>query len=350
MLPISDIRFSIPDADALPESYESRQAFESFEQTFGEDELYPVIMIVETQEKIMTENGLSDLKQYIENIEKEKIINRIDSVFSYTEQNDVSQLLTLYENETTRELVEKAVDLSVNENQAVVRGYLNVPSTSKQAQDFVRKWEGDNDNVFVTIGGNTKFYQEIFDEIIEKVPYGATLIFISTFLILLIAFRSILIPLKAIAMNVISLTATFGILVYLFQEGHLGDPTDIALMIPVFIFGLVFGLSMDYEVFLISRIQEVYINTQDNDKATLIGLTKTSKIITSAALIMIVITGAFAFTGIMPVRQMGVGVALAIFIDATLVRMILVPSLMKVLGDYNWWAPHFIQGQLYEKQ
>lgn len=350
MLPISDIRFSIPDADALPESYESRQAFESFEQTFGEDELYPVIMIVETQEKIMTENGLSDLKQYIENIEKEKIINRIDSVFSYTEQNDVSQLLTLYENETTRELVEKAVNLSVNENQAVVRGYLNVPSTSKQAQDFVRKWEGDNDNVFVTIGGNTKFYQEIFDEIIEKVPYGATLIFISTFLILLIAFRSILIPLKAIAMNVISLTATFGILVYLFQEGHLGDPTDIALMIPVFIFGLVFGLSMDYEVFLISRIQEVYINTQDNDKATLIGLTKTSKIITSAALIMIVITGAFAFTGIMPVRQMGVGVALAIFIDATLVRMILVPSLMKVLGDYNWWAPHFIQGQLYEKQ
>jgi RND superfamily putative drug exporter len=94
---------------------------------------------------------------------------------------------------------------------------------------------------------------------------------------------------------------------------------------------------MDYEVFLISRIHEEYLRTKDNDSATLNGLVSTSKIITSAAAIMIVITGAFAFTGVMPVKQMGVGIALAIFIDATLVRMVLVPALMKLLGDWNWW-------------
>lgn len=350
MLPISDIRFNIPEADALPTSYESREAFETFEKTFHEDELYPVIMVLENKQDIMTEKGLEDLQQYIQAIEKEHVVKRVDSVFSYTDQTDPRTLLSLYENETTKQLISPALEASVHKNQAIVRTYINVDTTSTAAKDFVRKWEGSHGDLLVTIGGNTKFYQEIFDEIIEKVPYGALLIFVSTFFILLLAFRSVLIPLKAILMNVVSLTATFGILVYLFQKGHLGDPTDIALMIPVFIFGLVFGLSMDYEVFLISRMQEVYVQTRDNDQATLFGLTKTSKIITSAALIMIVITGAFAFTGIMPVKQMGVGVALAIFIDATLVRMILVPSLMKLLGDYNWWAPSFLQGDLYTKQ
>lgn len=127
---------------------------------------------------------------------------------------------------------------------------------------------------------------------------------------------------------------------WIFQAGHFGiDPSAIGLMIPVIAFAVVFGLSMDYEVFLISRIQEEYHKTQDNNVATLEGLTITSRIITAAAAIMIVVTGAFAFTEIIPVKQIGIAVALAILIDATLVRMILVPSLMKLLGDWNWWMP-----------
>jgi RND superfamily putative drug exporter len=139
-------------------------------------------------------------------------------------------------------------------------------------------------------------------------------------------------------MNILSLSCTFGIVVWIFQEGHLvTTPADIAMILPVFVFTLVFGLSMDYEVFLISRIQEFYLSTGDNSTATVNGLTYTSKIITSAAAIMIVVTGAFAFTGVMPIKQLGVGIAIAIFIDATIVRMVLVPSLMKLLGDWNWW-------------
>ena len=157
---------------------------------------------------------------------------------------------------------------------------------------------------------------------------------------LMIAFRSILIPLKAILMNIVGLSATFGILVYIFQYGHFGlHPGTIALIIPIIVFSLVFGLSMDYEVFLISRMQEEYANTFDNDHSTVEGLATTSKIITSAALIMIVLTGAFAFTDVMPVKQIGVGIAIAVAIDATIIRLLLVPSLMKLFGKWNWWMP-----------
>ena len=156
----------------------------------------------------------------------------------------------------------------------------------------------------------------------------------------MVAFRSILIPIKAIAMNIIGLSSTFGILVYIFQYGHLGiEAGTLVLIIPVIVFCLVFGLSMDYEVFLISRIQEEYMRGKNNTRATIDGLTSTSRIITSAALIMIVITGAFAFTDVMPVKQIGVGIAIAIAIDATVIRLMLVPSLMKLFGDWNWWIP-----------
>jgi RND superfamily putative drug exporter len=217
--------------------------------------------------------------------------------------------------------------------------YINKSVTGKEAHEFAREWEKDYKNLNVTIGGVSKFNQEIFDEIIYKMPFGLAVVLLTTFFILMAAFRSLFIPLKAILMNILSLCATFGMLVWIFQSGHVYEASDIALMIPVFTFGIVFGLSMDYEVFLISRIQEVYQETGDNDEATLLGLTSTSKIITSAAAIMIVITGSFAFTDVMPVKQIGIAIALAILLDATIVRMVLVPSLMKLLGDYNWWLP-----------
>jgi RND superfamily putative drug exporter len=220
----------------------------------------------------------------------------------------------------------------------LIEVYLKTSDHSAEARDWITDWSSRDLGLTTHFGGAIKFEQEIFDEIFEKAPYGLLLIVVSTFFILMAAFRSILIPLKAIIMNILSLSCTFGIVVWIFQQGHLGvEPADIALILPVFVFTLVFGLSMDYEVFLISRIQEFYLKTGDNTEATISGLTYTSKIITSAAAIMIVVTGAFAFTGVMPIKQLGVGIAIAIFIDATIVRMVLVPALMKLFGDWNWW-------------
>ena len=211
---------------------------------------------------------------------------------------------------------------------------------SSEAQAFVREWQQADLGVDFGLSGRAKFNQEIFDEIADKIGIALIIILTSTFIILMIAFRSILIPLKAIIMNIIGLGSTFGILVYIFQYGHFGIAEGtIVLIIPVIVFCLVFGLSMDYEVFLISRIQEEYLKGSSNTRATVDGLVSTSKIITSAALIMIVITGAFAFTDVMPVKQIGIGIAIAVAIDATIIRLMLVPSFMKLFGDWNWWLP-----------
>ncbi|OOE10759.1 MMPL family transporter [Fictibacillus arsenicus] len=338
--PVKDMKLSIPEAEALPPDYESRTAFEKFEKTFGEDELYPVLIVAESEKSYLQDkNALQSLERLVRDLKEEKEIAKTESIFDYTNQLNSTELFQILQTEQGKQQLSPALDPFVNDRTAVIRAYLSVDVTGSDAKQFVKEWEMKHEGLSLTIGGATKFNQEIFDEIIEKAPYGLAVVLAATLFILMVAFRSVFIPLKAIFMNMLSLAATFGILVWIFQSGIIMEPVEIGLMIPVFTFGIVFGLSMDYEVFLISRIQEIYEETGDNDNATLLGLTSTSKIITSAAAIMIVITGSFAFTDVMPVKQIGIAIALAIFIDATIVRMIFVPSLMKLLGHWNWWMP-----------
>lgn len=339
LIPVHHLKLSIPEAEALPPNYESRIMFERFEDTFGEKELYPVTIVAQGEGKILTEKQLSHVEKLVNKLQKEKIVDRVDSLFTYTGPLRPKEIISSSQTENGKKQLEPVFKNFISNDKTVIRAYLDVDVTSEKAKKWVKEWERKDNGLQLTLGGPTKFNQEIFDEIIDKTPSGLAVVLCATFFVLLLAFQSLFIPLKAIIMNVLSLSATFGILVWIFQSGNLMDPVSIGLMIPVFTFGIVFGLSMDYEVFLISRIQEVYQDTGDNDKATLDGLTSTSKIITSAAAIMIVITGSFAFTDVMPVKQIGIAIALAIFIDATIVRMILVPSLMKLMGRWNWWLP-----------
>ncbi len=338
LIPIRDMKLEIPSADALPESYESRRALETFNRTFTDQNTSEVFLILENENKILENETLDQAAQIVNDIQDDDIVENVDSVFTALNIQTGDQLLELLDQEQMKAKIQPVVDSFIRGKYMLVTATLHTPSDSKEAKEWVRNLEKKEADLVVHIGGYSKFEQEIFDEIFQKAPYGLLVVLVSTYLILMIAFRSVLIPLKAIIMNVLSLSASFGLLAWLFQGGHFGlTQSNIGLVLPVFVFSLVFGLSMDYEVFLISRIHEVYQETKDNDYATVEGLTSTSKIITSAALIMIVVTGAFAFTGVTPVKQMGVGIALAIFIDATIVRMLLVPSLMKLLGDANWW-------------
>jgi RND superfamily putative drug exporter len=159
----------------------------------------------------------------------------------------------------------------------------------------------------------------------------------------------VVVPLKAVLMNVISLGASYGLLVWVFQEGHLAsllgftklegiDPT-----IPLIMFAVVFGLSMDYEVFLLSRIREEWLRSHDNHQSVISGLARTGRIITSAAVIMLVVIGSFAAGTLVYVKQMGVGIGAAIALDVTLVRALLVPATMQLLGDWNWWLPRWLK-------
>lgn len=340
IVPVKDIVLSIPDEKSLPNSYESREALAVINDAFQLKENTTVYMIAERAGSWTSEAGLKSLETLIDDIENESIVKSTTSLFSITQAKDSETLFAMLNNQDSFQAVSPALDQFVKKDKLLLPITLNVEASSKKAQEWVKKWSEKNYEMDLLVGGEAKFNQEIFDEIYDKVGIGISIVLISTYIILLFAFRSIIIPLKAIIMNVIGLTSTFGILVWIFQEGHFGlDPSTIALIIPVFVFSIVFGLSMDYEVFLISRIHEVYQETGDNDEATVVGLSSTSKIITSAALIMIVLTGAFAFTGVVPVKQIGIGIALAIFIDATIIRLLLVPSLMKLLGNWNWWMP-----------
>lgn len=342
IIPVKDIELTIPDADALPPQYESRIAYEKYEANFVPEERSTVIMIAESTNSFENKEDLERLELLTEELIKDPLVDRVESIFSLAGGVSAGEFYQMLQHPEYKRQLEPLMEQMTHENKALLNVFLKADDHSVAAKDWVRDWELNNHLLSIKVGGYAKFHQEIFDEIYNKIPYVLMVVFVSTFIVLFIAFRSVLIPIKAIIMNVASLSATFGILVWLFQGGHFGlDQASIGLMIPVLVFGIVFGLSMDYEVFLISRMHEIYLKTKDNDYATLEGLISTSKIITSAAMIIIVITGAFAFTGVVPVKQIGIGMALAILIDATVIRMILVPALMKLLGEWNWWAPSF---------
>ena len=340
--PIRHIELEIPNAESLPADSETRIAYETFEENFQPEDHTIMPVVLKADDDILTGDSLEQVESFIEDLKEESLVTNVDSLFSITDTETAANLNQALKSEQIRAQLEPALENMVDKDTTYIMVEIDAPYDSAEAAEYVEDLQDGaiNTDLTYTVGGRAKFNQEIYEEIGTQTPKGLLLIVSATFLILMFAFRSILIPLKAILMNILSLGAAFGLIVWIFQEGHLGvDANPIALMIPIFIFAIVFGLSMDYEVFLISRIREIYLETGDNDKATLEGLTTTSRIITSAAAIMIAVTGAFAFTDIVPVKQVGVGVALAIFIDATLIRMVLVPSLMKLLGKWNWWFP-----------
>jgi len=168
-----------------------------------------------------------------------------------------------------------------------------------------------------------------------------------SFLVLMMVFRSILVPLKAVVMNLLSIAATYGVVVMVFQWGWAGsllgiEPGPINPFIPLMLFAIVFGLSMDYEVFMLTRIREEYDRTGDARTSVADGLASTARVITAAAAIMVVVFGSFLFEEIREIKLFGLGLGLAVLIDATLIRMILVPATMALLGDRNWWMPRWL--------
>ncbi len=200
----------------------------------------------------------------------------------------------------------------------------------------------------VKIGGATAQMVDLKVTLREYGRIAAVLVIGWNLAMLLFAFRSILVPIKAVLMNVLSLGASYGLLVWVFQDGHFSkllgfEPLDgIDPSIPLVMFAVVFGLSMDYEVFLLSRIREEWLRTQDNQASVIFGLAHTGRIITSAALILLVVIGAFAAGDLVYVKQIGVGMVAAIALDVTLVRALLVPATMQLLGEWNWWAPAWL--------
>ncbi|HEX2635543.1 MAG TPA: MMPL family transporter [Gemmatimonadales bacterium] len=196
----------------------------------------------------------------------------------------------------------------------------------------------------ITVGGYSAAALDFQEDLLARFPLLVALILGATGVMLAVAFKSVLVPLKAIVMNTLSVSATFGLLVLVFQYGvgarlfGLDGPTSaIFVAVPVLVFAVVFGLSMDYEVFLLSRIKEAFDRSGRNTEATMEGLSATASVITSAALVMILVFGIFAFARSLPMQLMGFGLAVAVLLDATVIRMVLVPAFMQAMGRWNWW-------------
>ena len=199
------------------------------------------------------------------------------------------------------------------------------------------------------IGGQTAGFADVSDRVTDRLPLFIAAVILLSFLLLVVIFRSIVVPLKAALMNLLSIGASYGVLVMVFQWGWgagiigLESTVPIVSFIPMFMFAIVFGLSMDYEVFLLSRVREEYLRSGDNDAAVIDGIAGTARVITSAALIMISVFLGFVLGDDPTVKMFGLGLATAIFIDATIVRMVLVPAAMTLLGDANWWTPRWLE-------
>jgi RND superfamily putative drug exporter len=232
----------------------------------------------------------------------------------------------------------------------VVSGH---PALSEESQDLVRRIRGaaGPDDL---VGGDTADFVDLQSSLGSHLPVAFLIIVAATVIVLFLMTGSIVLPVKALAMNVLTLSAAFGFLVLVFQDGRLEGLLDytsqgaLESTMPVLLFAVAFGLSTDYGVFLLSRIKEARDAGASDSEAVAIGLERTGRIVTAAAVLFCVAIGAFATSRIIFIKENGVGTALAVLIDASVVRALLVPALMELLGRWNWWAPRPLR-RLYER-
>ena len=226
---------------------------------------------------------------------------------------------------------------------ALVEVISKSPPHSAASQDLVEELRGLDGDALVT--GETAGYVDLQESLLDHLPLMLAIVATTTFVILFLMTGSVVLPLKQLLMNALGLSAMFGILVLIFQDGRLegllGYESQGALEVtqPLFLFAVAFGLSTDYGVFLLSRIKEARDNGASDSEAVAIGLERTGRIVTAAALLFAIAIGAFVTSEMIFIKELGLGTALAVLIDATIVRALLVPSLMEMLGRWNWWAP-----------
>lgn len=199
----------------------------------------------------------------------------------------------------------------------------------------------------VNVAGVAAYNQDVIEAVAENLPISLAFILITSYILIFLQVRSVVLPLKALIMNVLSVSASFGVLVWIFQMGNGAEllnftPQPIDPTTPVMIFAILFGLSMDYEVLMLSRIHEEWERTGDNTKSVAVGLQKSGRIITSAALVMVTVFSAFGLSSVSLMKQFGFMLALGVAVDATLVRALVVPSTMRLMGDLNWYAPSWL--------
>ncbi|MBI1742366.1 MMPL family transporter [Candidatus Acetothermia bacterium] len=345
-------------AQHLSPGLEARQGYELLAKNFYAGWMGPVILLVaaEPGKTVWDERNQKAILDLSERLSKDKRVAQVQGfsqLLTALRQVGISAHLERDLPESLRSLTSGIV--SPDGRTAILALVTTSPPESRETMSYVRElrrdfWaEARSSGLKVSIGGATAvmadFDQELYGSLWRVVPAVMFL----TFVVLLVLFRSLLLPLKATVLNLLSVLAAYGFLIYVFQDGiaaswiGLEPPGGLNSFIVLVLFTILFGLSMDYEVFLLSRVREEYEATGNNAQAVSMGLERTAGIITSAALIMVSIFASFGFTKLVATREFGLGLAFAVALDATLIRLILVPALMALLGSWNWWLPGWKQ-------
>ena len=322
-VPLLSMRLGFNDAGNRPTSDTTRRAYDLVSEGFGPGFNGPLLLAARTPNGETDVAALSKLSDALN--------NGVEGVAFATPPQTTSQ-----------------------GDVAIMQVFPTTDPQAKATADLVGRLRDNvipsvvGNDVDVKVGGLTAAADDFASYTASRLPLFVGAVLVLSFLLLMLVFRSLLVPLKAVIMNLLSIGAAYGVIVAVFQWGWgasligVGREGPIEAWAPVFIFAIVFGLSMDYEVFLLSRIREEYDRTGDNATAVADGLALTARVITAAAAIMVCVFGSFVFGPEVALKIMGLGLAVAVLVDATIVRLVLVPSTMELLGDWNWWMPAWL--------
>jgi RND superfamily putative drug exporter len=356
-LPFLQLRQGVPGPEVNPPGLESRDAYVALETEFAAGETTPIVILADVEGSATSEANIAALQTYAGELEALEGIDRVEGPFSLRDPQSgaaltPAQVASLYALPADR----RPPGLDALEAAYLRDGTVRLDAISPispsqpSATDMIPTIRATDPGPGVTtaVGGTTAAGHDFLASQSARAPWAVGLTLFASGLILFLLFGSVVLPAKAIVMTLLSITASFGALVWIFQEGNLSNVlnfTPVGYTVagnPIIMFSVLFGLSMDYEVLLLSRIQEAYRKTGDNTASVAEGLSRTAGVITGAALIMVTVFAAFALADVLTIKAIGVGMAIAVFVDATIIRVLLVPATMRLMGRWNWWAPGFM--------
>jgi RND superfamily putative drug exporter len=355
--PFLHVRFNAPDSTILPASVPSRAAFDRLAATFGEGDFAPLTLAIRTTGPATSPDNLAALYDYSRRLAADPRITRIEGVVDVDPRLRLDQYQLLYAdpNGPRDRFIALALAATTKDDLTAFTVYTPFGPNRAEGRQLVADLRAPAGSLAppagttVLVGGGAADVTDVVNRVAADFPRTALFIVVTTYLVLFLLLRSAVLPVKALIMNTLSIVASFGALVWIFQDGNLSGPLGfqplgfVETTQPVILFCVLFGLSMDYEVFLLSRMKEVWDRTGDNTEAVARGLERSGRIVTSAALIVVVVAGSFAFADIVLIKALGIGMALAVALDATVVRALLVPATMRLLGRWNWWAPAWVR-------
>ena len=353
--PALSIEQGVPGASIYPPGLQSRDAYVALQTDFPPGETSPITILADVPGNPMSAANVRTLTDYAARLAALPNVSRVESPFSGLRNPQTGALLTpdqivaLYAAPAAQRppalaaLAKVYIRGSTVQLDAISPLDPSLPAATAMIPT-IRAIDPGN-GVTTQVGGAAALGHDFLTAMTDRVPWVVVVVIVAMLLILFLLFGSVVLPVKAVLMTLLSITASFGAMVWIFQEGHLASLLDFQPLgytiagNPVIMFCVLFGLSMDYEVLLLSRIQEAWRRTGDNTEAVAEGVTRTAGVITGAALIMVSVFAAFALAQVITIKSLGVAMAIAVAVDATIIRVFVVPATMRLLGRWNWWAP-----------